>query len=191
MREQLTAWSGDCRVTGEVELSDGRLSDQVNELQLLTFHDATLVAIEDGREIAAGDIEVERREIYVVEVQGRRGDPERRLRTIPERVRLDLGPFAVTGYIHRSPAAQPHAAVAGWARFVPVTGAVIEILGRTESPPQQDTVLVNRERIKRTDPLPEITVYESEPWSPLPDARPPEVAMPADLPQVDEAAHLP
>jgi hypothetical protein len=42
MREALVAWAGDCRVRGEVDLGDGRLSDQVNDGDLLTFFGATL-----------------------------------------------------------------------------------------------------------------------------------------------------
>ena len=41
MREQLVAWAGDCQVRGEVELGEGRLSDQVNELEVVTFFGAT------------------------------------------------------------------------------------------------------------------------------------------------------
>ena len=48
MREQLVAWAEDCRVQGEVDLDEGRLSDAVNELEIVVFHAATLVALEDG-----------------------------------------------------------------------------------------------------------------------------------------------
>ncbi|HEY3336177.1 MAG TPA: hypothetical protein VGK16_13175, partial [Candidatus Limnocylindrales bacterium] len=82
MREPLVAWAADCRVRGEVDLADGRLSDQVNEGDLLTFFGATLEALEDGREVEVDELEVERREIHLIEVEGRQGDPVRRLRTI-------------------------------------------------------------------------------------------------------------
>ena len=52
VREQLVAWAGDCMVRGGVELGDGRLSDQVNELDVVTFFDATLRAFDDGHEVA-------------------------------------------------------------------------------------------------------------------------------------------
>ena len=74
MREALVAWAGDCRVRGEVDLGDGRLSDQVNEGDLLTFYGATLEALEDGHEVAVEELEVERRELHLIEVEGRQGD---------------------------------------------------------------------------------------------------------------------
>jgi len=43
VREQLVAWAGDCVVRGVVELGDGRVSDQVNELDVVTFFDASHV----------------------------------------------------------------------------------------------------------------------------------------------------
>ena len=110
MREPLVAWAGDCRVRGEVDLDDGRL-DQVNEGDLLTFFGATLEALEDGHEVVVEELEVERRELHLIEVEGHQGDPNRRLRTITDPVRLEIGPFRVTGNLHRSPASQPFAAL--------------------------------------------------------------------------------
>ena len=103
MREQLVAWAGDCLVRGSVELGDGRLSDRVNELDVVTFFDVTLRGLDDGHEVTVDELEVERGELHVIEVQGRRGDPARRLRTVEERVTLELGPFEVTGNLHRPP----------------------------------------------------------------------------------------
>ena len=42
VREPLVAWAGDCMVRGSVGLGEGRLSDRVNELDVVTFFDATL-----------------------------------------------------------------------------------------------------------------------------------------------------
>jgi len=168
MREQLVAWAGDCMVRGDVELGEGRLSDRMNELDLLTFHDATLRALEDGHEVHMDELEVERHELHVIEVNGRQGDPERRLRTVRERVVLRVGPFTVAGSLHRPGSAQPLAAVTGWTRFVPVTDAVVTIEGEAEPQEPREVVLVNRERIAKADLLDEIVVYPSEEWPPLP-----------------------
>jgi hypothetical protein len=153
MREALMAWAGDCIVQGEVDLGDGRLSDRVNEAPVMTFFGATVRALDDGRELSMDELEVERRELHVIEVQGRRGDPARRLRTVVERVRIELGPFVVTGNLHRPPSALPLAALAGWARFVPMTDAVVAVKGSSGDGMHQDVVLVNRERIARTEPI--------------------------------------
>ncbi|MEI7743223.1 MAG: hypothetical protein WCK58_05660 [Chloroflexota bacterium] len=168
MREQLVAWAGDCRVEGDVELGEGRLSDRVNAAELLTFFNARLRALEDGREVTVDELEVERRELHVIEVQGRRGSPERRLRTVTDRVEVEVGPFVVTGSLHRGPSTQPLAPLAGWARFVPLTDAVIRVRGSVEAPDRQEVVLVNRERISRTERVGDIVVQATAPWTSLP-----------------------
>lgn len=152
MREELVAWAGDCVVRGSVELGEGRLSDQLNELDVVTFHDATLRALDDGRVVVLDELEVERGELHVIEVRGRRGDPVRRLRTVEDRVQVELGPFVVTGSLHRAPNTQPLAALTRWARFVPMTDAVVGLRDGDAADVAQEVVLVNRERISRTIP---------------------------------------
>lgn len=174
MREQLVAWAEDCRVRGDVVLGDGRLSDEINDQPLLTFFDATLEALDDGHEVVRDELEVERNELHLVEVNGRRGDPARRLRTIPERARLELGPYTVTGELHRSPSTHAMAALAGWAHFVPVTGAVVSIAGRDGDPLSYEVVLVNRGRVRKYQPLDAVPVFADEI-----DGEPPSDAPPA------------
>lgn len=166
MREQLVAWAEDCRVRGEVELEEGRLSDRINQGDLLTFHAARLTSLDDGHVVALDELEVERRDLHLVEVEGRQGDPSRRLRTIRELVELELGPFRVTGNLHRSPSAQPMAALTRWQRFVPVTDAVVRMVGQEDDLLQTDVVLVNRERVSKSTPLSAIPIEPEESWSP-------------------------
>jgi hypothetical protein len=150
VREQLVAWAGDCMVRGSVELGEGRLSDRVNELDVVTFFDVTLRAFDDGHEVNVDELEVERGELHVIEVRGRRGDPDRRLRTVEERVTLELGPFEVTGNLHRPPNTQSMAALSRWAHFVPMTDALVGMRDRDDDRILQPVVLVNRERIGKT-----------------------------------------
>jgi hypothetical protein len=152
MQEPLVAYAEDCVVRGRVELADGRLSDAVNDLDLITFHEASLEALEDGRVVRVGELEVERRDLHVIEVRGRRGDPSRRLRTVEERVVLEVGPFVVTGNLHRPPNTQPLASLSRWTRFVPVTDAVLQV-GRDAPGRHEEVVLVNRDRIAKSEPL--------------------------------------
>ena len=147
VREQLVAWAEDCRLEGEVDLGDGRLSDVVNDLDILVFSAATVVAIDDGHTLELDELEVARRDLSLIEVAGRRGDPLRRLRTIPEHVRLEVGPFTVTGNLHRAPSAHPLNALTRWSRFLPVTEAYVEIDGSASVPAAHEVVLVNRDRI--------------------------------------------
>ena len=152
MQESLVAYAGDCVLRGEVELGDGRLSDEVNDRELLMFRTATLEALDDGHRVAMDELEVERRDLHVIEVVGRRGDPGRRLRTVEDRVVLEVGPFIVTGNLHRAPNTQPLAALSRWAKFVPVTDAELRV-GRDAPARHQDVLLVNRDRISNTQPL--------------------------------------
>ena len=170
MREQMIAWAGDCIVRGSVELGEGRLSDQLNELDeigVVTFFDATLRALDDGREVQVDKLEVERSELHVIEVHGRRGDPARRLRTVEERVSVELGPFVITGNLHRPPSTQPLAALYRWARFVPMTDAIVGLRDREDDRVLQEVILVNRTRISRTDHLVAMPVYTTDPEPPL------------------------
>ena len=153
VREPLVAWAGDCLVRGNVDLEDGRLSDQLNERELVTFFDATLEALDDGHRVAMDELEVDRGELRVIQVTGRRGDPARRLRTVEERVTLRVGPFTVTGNLHRPPSSPPLAALSRWARFVPVTDAAIQVGDSGTESVRQVVVLVNRARIAESQEL--------------------------------------
>lgn len=163
MREQLVAWAGDCVVRGSVELGDGRLSDRVNELDVVTFYDVTLRSLDDGHEVNLDELEVERGELHVIEVHGRRGDPARRLRTVEERVTLELGPFEVTGNLHRPPHTHSLASLSRWAHFVPLTDALVGIRDRDDERVVHPVVLVNRGRIGKTRTHTVVPVFTSEP----------------------------
>ena len=164
MRQPIVAWAGDCVVRGDISLDEGRLSDRVNELELLTFFGATLEALDDGHEVRVDELEVERRELHLIEVNGRRGDPARRLRTVEERVTMEIGPFVVTGNLHRAPQNAPLAALAGWAKFVPVTDVEFSVSGRNDTASRREVILVNRDRIAKAQSLTGIQVHASEPW---------------------------
>lgn len=163
MREPLVAWAGDCIVRGDVSLSEGRLSDHVNQEELFTFFGASLEALEDGRRVTVDELEVERYELHIIEVEGHRGDPARRLRTITDRVRMQVGPFEVTGNLHRAPSAQPLASLTRWVRFVPMTDVEFRYAGAEGETCHREVVLVNRERITRTEAIAVVPVFQPEP----------------------------
>jgi hypothetical protein len=162
VREQLVAWAGDCMLRGSVELGEGRLSDRVNELDVVTFFDVTLRALDDGHEVSVDELEVERGELHVIEVRGRRGDPDRRLRTVEERVTVELGPFEVTGNLHRPPNTQSMASLSRWAHFVPMTDALVGLRDREDVRVAQPVVLVNRQRIGKTRAHPVMAALSDE-----------------------------
>ncbi len=165
MRDQLVAWAGDCMVRGSVDLEEGRLSDQLNEREVVTFYDATLRSLDDGHELAVGELEVERHELHVVPVSGYRGDPTKRVRTVEERVTLELGPYLVVGNLHRMPTAQALAALTRRTRFVPLTDAIVVMRDRPDDEPmQEDVVLVNLDRVGRTETISMVPVMTDD-WA--------------------------
>ena len=163
MREQLVAWAGDCMVRGTVDLEDGRLSDQLNDREVVTFYDAVLQSLDDGHEVAVGELEVERTDLHLVPVQGRRGDPTKRVRTVEERVSLELGPYWVTGNLHRMPTAQALAALTRRTRFVPLTDAIVVMRDRPDDEPmREEVVLINLDRIGKTQAVSLVPVMVDE-----------------------------
>ncbi len=184
VRERLVAWAEDCRLRGSVELAEGRVSDQVNEAGQLTFFGVTLESLDDGHAVVVDELEVERGELHLIEVEGRRGDPGRRQRTVQELVEIRLGPFRVAGNLHRPPNTQPMAALSRWVRFVPVTDAFLWVKGRGPDPQHVDVVLVNRERIERSEPLVPIPIDVEDDW---PGASRP-ASGGAEVDQADEAS---
>jgi hypothetical protein len=161
--DELQAWAEDCVLTGGVELPEGRLSDIVNHLDLLQFRPARVEALEDGRVLELDELEVERRDLHVMRVTGRAGDPERRLRTVREKVVMEVGPFRVRGNLHRAPNAAPLAAVHRWTRFIPVTEAEFS-LSDTDHAWQDATILVNRDLIGKVELVEDVPAAAEEPW---------------------------
>jgi hypothetical protein len=74
---------------------------------------------------------------------------------------VELGPFVVTGNLHRPPNTQPLAALSRWARFVPMTDVTVVVNGTADGH-HQDVVLVNRERISKTEEIAVVPVFSGD-----------------------------
>ena len=129
---ELAAYAADCRVSGNVEVGDGRVSDLLNENPAIVFHDAQLQALADGHGVALPELEVGRDELCAVVASGSRGDPRRRVHTRRIHVEAAVGPYVVRGFAHSSATFDPF--VPGLRRipWVPVTNATVryEAAGR-------------------------------------------------------------
>src|SRR5262249_22262006 len=116
-------------------------------------------SIDDGHRVSLDEVEVSRRELSLIEVDGRRGEPARRLRTIREAVRLEIGPYLGTGHIHRGPTSPPPVALTRWPRVLPVTNPLLvvesETAARDGEPRRHEVLLVNRDRIRAYEALSE------------------------------------
>lgn len=97
---ELDAFAADCRLYGEVDLGEGRLTDLLNEVSELRIGNAHLESLVDGHVAQSDELVVSRDELYAVVAIGPRGSAARRLHTHASAVVAELGPYHVTGSIH-------------------------------------------------------------------------------------------
>jgi hypothetical protein len=141
----LEAYAGDCRLFGQVDFGDGRVTDFLNASPELSIRDARLESLADGHVTEATDLTVARDELYAVVASGPRGDAARRLRTHAIRVEVDLGPYQVVGAVHGTPASDPLGTVLRRAAWVPLTDVVVAYhLGKDPVKDDVATLVVNR-----------------------------------------------
>ena len=141
----LEAYAGDCRLFGQVDSGDGRLTDFLNASSELSIRDARLESLADGHVMETPELTVARDELYAVVASGPRGDVTRRLRTRATRVEVDLGPYQVVGAVHGTPASDPLGAVLRRAAWVPLTDVIV-VYHQGEGPVKDAvaTLVVNR-----------------------------------------------
>lgn len=145
MQVEFTAYSGDCRVSGTLELVGERLTDMLNGDAPLIIRDATLEAHEDGRCVSLPELELDRDDLYAVQAAGPRGLHGRRIHTVRHRILVEVGPYAVLGHLHAYPGARPLPSIARRGLMVPLSDATIGYV-RGDQPYLEDvsTLLVNR-----------------------------------------------
>jgi hypothetical protein len=151
---ELRAYAIDCRVSGQIELGEGRVTDMLNATPELRFTDARLEALIDGHALEMPELEVGPDELCAVVAAGSRGDPARRVRTHAIRIEVDLGPYHVEGAVHGTPASDPLAAALRRAPWVPLTDATVRYneAGRLVRE-DVETLVVNRPLATRFRPL--------------------------------------
>jgi hypothetical protein len=142
---EFDAYAVDCRVYGQIELGEGRLSDQLDHTPELLVRDARLEDLADGHVVAAPELTIEREELCAVAVSGSRGDLARRLHTWTTRVEVEVGPYRVEGRVHGTPASQPLGLVLRRGAWVPLTEATVKYRrGADDVSEEVTTLLVNR-----------------------------------------------
>jgi hypothetical protein len=105
---ELTVYAGDCRARGRIALDGDRITD------LLNAHDEVEHVV------------VTRDEVFAVAVGEPRGNPQRRTRTQRFPVSLQVGAYAVRGYLHVLPGADPILGFRHRRPIVPLTDAWID-----------------------------------------------------------------
>jgi hypothetical protein len=148
MRIAFTAFTIDCTIEGEVELTQPRLSDQLNEDDYLLVLNATLRRLADGSEVSIDRIELEREAIYAIQAPGPRGSTLRRVHTVGHRRGASVGPYTLLGLLHERPGVTPMAALRLRRPFVAFTDATIAYLraGQVEMR-DCETLIVNGRRV--------------------------------------------
>jgi hypothetical protein len=154
MRIPFAAYADDCTVRGELELEADRLSDLLAGADELEVSGASFQALEDGRMVTAEAAQVLRGDLCAVVAAGPRGRPELRRWTRRYPVRVRVGPYAVTGYVHAPPTIDPINA-ASRRPIVALTTSIVEyeVGGRLNREPAE-AVLVNGLKVAAMDPIP-------------------------------------
>lgn len=146
---EFDAYAADCRVHGQLEVGEGRLSDQLGHAAELLVRDARLEGIADGRMVAMAELTVARDELCAVVATGPRGDTARRLHTHTRLVEVEVGPYLVVGRVHGTPASEPLGVALRRQAWVPLTEATVMYrCGGSDVREEITALLVNRDRMR-------------------------------------------
>jgi hypothetical protein len=171
MAIEFVGYTSDCRVAGQIPLADDRLSDMLNSVARIVVRGAVVEDLIVGGRIGPLELPVPCGEFLLVVGTGRRGLESRRRRTQRRAVRVGLGRYVATGYLHVPPSAHAEslrgsadALLVGRDLLVPLTDAVVTF-DRYDGSVEEgyETILINRARVTWID------VVDDEPDEPLPD----------------------
>ena len=146
---EIDAYAADCRVYGQVEFGQGRVSDQLNRTSELLIRDARLEGLADGHVVAMPELTIARNELCAVVVSGPRGDAARRLHTQTTRVEVEVGPYRIEGRVHGTSTSEPLGWVLRQAAWVALTEARVTYrCGAGDVSEEMATLLVNRQLVR-------------------------------------------
>jgi hypothetical protein len=111
MQVDFRAYADDYTVGGATEFQGDRLADFIEGVGELEVQGVTVRALEDGREYELPSASIQREELCIIAASGPRGRSELRVRTRAHPMRAEVGPYAVCGYFHVPPTADPFAVV--------------------------------------------------------------------------------
>ncbi len=151
MDVDVVGYAEDCIIRGVLVLAEPRLTEQLTRQEALHLGKATLQALDDGRTVDAGDLDVTRDDLCAISSPGPRGAQAQRIRTRQHPVVAEVGPYRVVGYLHASPTADP-IAVARRRVVIPLTDARIAIGATREVVGTHEVLILNRDRIVRIEP---------------------------------------
>jgi hypothetical protein len=144
-----------CRISGAMPLADDRLSDMLNSVARVVVRNVDVEEIDGGRAERLDHVTVPTGEFLAVVGSGRRGLESQRRKTLKRRVRMGLGRYSVSGYLHVLESAhaeslngRPDALLVGRDMLVPLTEATIGYDRAGENREETwETILINRSRV--------------------------------------------
>jgi hypothetical protein len=149
------AFTSDRRLTGRIMLADDRLSDMLNSVARVVVRNVNVEEIDGGRTERLDNVTVPTGEFLAVVASGRRGLESQRRKTLKRRVRMGLGRYSVSGYLHVLETAHAEslngrldALLNGRDMLVPLTEATIGYARDGENREESwETILINRSRV--------------------------------------------
>jgi hypothetical protein len=111
MQLEFRAYADDYTVGGATEFQGDRLADFIDAVDQVEVQGVTVQALDDGRRHELPSATIARDELCMVVATGPRGRADLRLRTRAIPMRAEVGPYAVCGYFHVPPTADPFAVV--------------------------------------------------------------------------------
>lgn len=158
MQIDFRAWADDYTIGGATDFRGDRLSDYLDDVDELAVERATIRALDDGREHDLSSAVIQRDELCIVAATGPRGRADRRHVTRAYPVRAEVGPYAVVGYFHALPTADPFGVIAR-RRVVALKPVRLSFMVAGERIEEtHDTLLLMRAKIDSVEPASDIAV---------------------------------
>lgn len=146
MISEFIAYAGDCRVQGKIDVApDARLSDYLNDVEVVVVRDAELTSHDDGHVVHLAEVSLDRSDLFAVEAVGPRGASNQRIHLVRHRLQVRIGPYMVLGQLHAFPGSDPLAAISRRSPMIPLTIATIAFDGGIGVEAHDvETLIVNR-----------------------------------------------
>lgn len=141
-------YSGDCLIHGRLDVpAEVRLTDFLNTTETYPVLGASLFALEDAREVAAGDQELAAEDLWAVEPTDPATSGAHHLPTRAMEVEIYLPPYMVTGFLHGVNTSDPLAGIHRRRRMIPLTEATISFnYAGQELSRDASVLIINRDR---------------------------------------------
>jgi hypothetical protein len=149
MQVDFYGYTGDCTVSGRLEITGRRLSEMLESAEDLAITDATLRGFRGEPAARLSQLTLGREDLFAVEASDpARDGSSRRIHTVRHLVRLVCGRYTIVGELHALPGAPPLRAMLHRRSVVPLTNCTVsfERAGEVEVRRAQ-VVIVNGWRI--------------------------------------------